>query len=83
MSTERATTCPGCACVKAALSEVGMDPERVFCGQVDGTVCAIGCGCGYGTEGLPLDEVERLVDKAIAVCTSADNGSSPTPEANP
>ena len=64
-----AILCTGCRCVAAALAEVGMDPERVMCGLTDGTVCAV--GYGTGNEGLSLAEVERLCDKATAVCAGS------------
>jgi len=71
---DEAVMCPSCRCVAAALAEVGLDPERVMCGEVVhgdaviGTRLICSVGLGYGTEGLPLDEVERIADKAIEVC---------------
>ena len=72
-----AAMCPGCRCIAAALAEVGLDPERVMCSEhVSGdgvipsqTICSV--GLGTGTEGLPLAEVVRIVDKAMEVCGRA------------
>lgn len=73
---EQAAMCPGCRCVAAALAEVGMSASRVMCSiGRDAGVCAV--GYGQGTEGLPLDEVERLCDKAIDICKWAIDPKEP------
>lgn len=66
-------TCARCHCIRAALGEAGLDPDRVFCSEdlryLNEGICSV--GCGTGTEGRTNEEVEAIVDKAFEVCGGA------------
>lgn len=57
------------------LAEGGLDPDRMMCS--DDAVC--GVACGTGTEGLSLEEIDRLTDRAIALA-GRSGGADRQPE---
>lgn len=61
-------TCARCQCIRAALMEVGLDPERAMCADDMSALrqCLVGAGMGF--EGKPLEEIDRMTDRAIEIC---------------
>ena len=62
--------CQQCERIRMCLAEAGLDPDRVLCFASSGAGCVV--GCGTGEEGLPVETVEMIVDKALALVTGGE-----------
>lgn len=64
-------SCRSCERMKMLISEVGLDPTRVWCvedhlfGDDEDGICVL--MCGTGNEGFTADQVDDLTDRAIAL----------------
>lgn len=52
-----------CERIRMCLAEVGLDPERMICSET--ASCVV--GAGIGGEGLPIEVIDKLTDRAIAL----------------